>query len=119
MADLLLDTDVLIDSLSGVRPLRIGRPAWYSVVTRCEIFAGSGVNEAGARAFLEVLGEIAVDRAIAERAGRLRRGSRIRTLDALIAATALEHDLTLVTRNRRDFERIPDLRLLAPKDLKP
>lgn len=120
MADLLLDTDVLIDSLRGVRPLRIGRPASYSVVTRCEIFAGSGVNEDGAREFLEVLSEIAVDRAIAERAGRLRRGSRIRTPDALIAATALEHGLALVTRNRRDFEQVQQvhgLRVLDPDTL--
>jgi len=31
--------------------------------------------------------------------------------DILIAATALHHDLTLVTRNRRHFERIPNLAL--------
>ena len=75
------------------------------------------MNEAGARAFLEVLGEIAVDRAIAERAGRLRRGSRIRTPDALIAATALEHGLSLVTRNRRDFENVHGLHVLDLADL--
>ncbi len=34
--------------------------------------------------------------------------------DLLIAATALEHDLTLVTRNVRDFEDIEGLRLLNP-----
>jgi predicted nucleic acid-binding protein len=28
-----------------------------------------------------------------------------------IAATALHHDLTLLTRNRRHFSRIPSLRL--------
>lgn len=32
--------------------------------------------------------------------------------DLLIAATALRHDLTLVTRNRRHFDRIVGLRLL-------
>lgn len=31
--------------------------------------------------------------------------------DLLIAATALHHDLTLVTRNRKHFERIPGLDL--------
>lgn len=36
-------------------------------------------------------------------------------IDTLIAATALEHGLTLVTTDR-DFERIPDLRLsLLPR----
>jgi hypothetical protein len=43
----------------------------------------------------------------------VRRETRIRTPDALIAATALRHRLTLVTRNRRDFEAVGRLRLRA------
>jgi predicted nucleic acid-binding protein len=40
----------------------------------------------------------------------LRRGGRlISDLDLLIAATAIHHDLTLITRNVRHFERIPAL----------
>jgi tRNA(fMet)-specific endonuclease VapC len=31
--------------------------------------------------------------------------------DLLIAATARAHDLVLVTNNRREFERIPGMRL--------
>jgi tRNA(fMet)-specific endonuclease VapC len=38
---------------------------------------------------------------------RIRIGSR----DLRIAATALVHDLTLVTRNRQDFARVPALRM--------
>jgi tRNA(fMet)-specific endonuclease VapC len=34
----------------------------------------------------------------------------IGTLDLRIAATALVHDLTLVTRNQKDFSRVPGLR---------
>ena len=37
--------------------------------------------------------------------------SRRRVLDRLIAATALVHDLTLVTANGPDFHDIPDLKL--------
>jgi toxin FitB len=46
--------------------------------------------------------------AIADRWGSLDggcqlRGAPLNTADGLIAATALEHDLTLVTRNVKDF----------------
>ena len=34
--------------------------------------------------------------------------------DALIAATALEHDLTLYTRNTRHFRMIPELKINQP-----
>jgi predicted nucleic acid-binding protein len=49
-----------------------------------------------------------VTKAIAERWGvlsarRLVKGTPLTIIDGLIAATALEHDLTLVTRNVRDF----------------
>ena len=118
MPDLLLDTDVLVDSFRGARRLDIGRDrAWYSVITRCELFAGRGVNEDLVRATLGLFDEIAIDRAIAERAGRIKRAADIRIADALIAATALTHGLELVTRNRRDFERVGALVVRDPKTL--
>jgi predicted nucleic acid-binding protein len=48
------------------------------------------------------------------RAGLRRRGQLISDFDLLIAATALDHDLTLLTFNRRDFQRVPDLKLYQP-----
>jgi len=116
--ELLVDTDVCIDHLRGARPLRATGTISYSVVTRSELFAGR-TNERRVDEFLAPFREIVVDRTIAERAGRLRRGSSMRTPDALIAATALEHGLELVTRNRRDFETVPGLRLRDPASLNP
>ncbi len=66
------------------------------------------------RALLSVFRELEIDRAVAERAGRLRREGNLRTPDALIAATALEHELSLMTRNVRDFEGITGLRVRPP-----
>ncbi len=45
------------------------------------------------------------------RGGLRRSGQLIGDPDLLIAATALHYDLTLVTRNVKDFQRTPGLRL--------
>jgi tRNA(fMet)-specific endonuclease VapC len=42
-----------------------------------------------------------------------RRGQSIGVNDSWIGATALTHGLAVLTRNPRDFERIPSLRVLA------
>lgn len=47
---------------------------------------------------------LAVDASIALRCARLRVPDRLGKLDALIAATALMHGMTVVTRNVADFE---------------
>lgn len=41
----------------------------------------------------------------------LRTGRVVNRVDLMIAATALVHDLTLVTNNTADFRAVPDLRL--------
>jgi len=46
-----------------------------------------------------------VDRAVAERWGRLNVPDPLPLIDGLLAATALEHDLTLATRNVKDVAR--------------
>lgn len=44
--------------------------------------------------------------------GELRRtGQIIGDFDILIASTAIHHNLTLVTRNIKDYQRIPQLQL--------
>lgn len=57
-----------------------------------------------------------VDRAAAERAGALRRTLPILAPDALIAATALEAGLPLMTRNRRDYAAVPGLTIIETGD---
>jgi toxin FitB len=57
-----------------------------------------------------------LNRTIMRRFARLRGASRqqgqgLPDADLLIAATALNHGLTLVTRNRRHFQRVPQLTL--------
>ena len=54
-----------------------------------------------------------VTRAIAERWGNNNVPDALPVIDGLLAATALEHDLILVTRNVRDVERC-GVRVLNP-----
>ena len=113
VADLLLDTDIFVDHLRGARELDPHKNrAHYSVITRAELLAGTTASDA-VNILLGPFREIPVDRGIAERAGRIRRETGVRLPDALIAATAIEGGLGLVTRNRSDFERIRGLRLRA------
>jgi hypothetical protein len=46
-----------------------------------------------------------VDQAVAEQWGRLNVPDPVPTVDGLVAATAIVHGLTLVTRNTRDVAR--------------
>ncbi|EMM77923.1 toxin-antitoxin system, toxin component, PIN domain protein [Leptospira santarosai str. 2000030832] len=45
---------------------------------------------------------------------RLRQAYKIKTPDAIIAATALVHGLTLVSRNVPDFSSISNLNVIDP-----
>ena len=111
MADLLLDTDVFVDHLRGARPIKAGgHRVHYSVITRAELFAGNTASDV-VSVLLAPFREVPVDRAIAERAGRIRREAGVRLPDALIAASALEHGLGLVTRNKSDFASIRGVRV--------
>lgn len=113
MSDVLVDTDIFIDHLRGATEIKAGRHRLhYSVITRAELFAGTTGTDLAARV-LAPLREIPVDRAIAERAGRIRRENGLRMADALIAATALERHLGLATRNKKDFEPVRGLRIRA------
>jgi predicted nucleic acid-binding protein len=60
---------------------------------------------------------LAVDAHTADRWGRLlgQAGRPLPAIDSLLAATALQHDLALVTRNTKDFEGL-GLSLINPWD---
>ena len=55
-----------------------------------------------------------VDREVAKVWGELIVDKSRKRVDALIAATALVHGLTLVTRDTADFRGIPELKIINP-----
>ena len=103
------------------------QPLYLSVLTLGEIRKGlERVEDASRRQslldWLEVqlphyfVGRLLdVDAATADRWGRLmaEAGRPLPAIDALLAATALQHDLTLVTRNTKDFAGLA-VRLINP-----
>ncbi|MHC5865505.1 type II toxin-antitoxin system VapC family toxin, partial [Streptococcus pyogenes] len=58
---------------------------------------------------------VEVTERIVFKTGRIRSQKKIKTPDAIIASTALCHNLTLVTRNIKDFDHLP-LILVNPID---
>lgn len=113
MADLLVDTDIFIDHLRGAVAIKPARHRLhYSVITRAELFAGNTATDLSVQ-LLAPFKEIAVDRSIAERAGRVAREFGLRMPDAIVAATALERRLGLATRNVKHFDKVRGLRIRA------
>jgi predicted nucleic acid-binding protein len=55
-----------------------------------------------------------LDEEIVEKTIEVRRMNRIKLPDAVIAATALINDFTLITRDSKDFNKIHGLKLVNP-----
>ena len=126
----LLDSDTLIDALHG----RTAVTTWMtehaadglatSIISVAELYDGAYRSADPARHLTSVrrlirdLVVLTLADPIADQFARLRadlrgRGQLIPDLDLLIAATALDRQLTLVTRNVRHFQRIPALPLVS------
>jgi predicted nucleic acid-binding protein len=105
----LIDSVILIDHFNGreeaTRYLAgIAREAALSVITRAEVLTGfDSAGTAGALGLLDRFPTLIIDKPVADLAGRLRREHRWKMPDALQAALASYHSLSLVTRNTRDF----------------
>lgn len=123
----LIDTSVLIAHLRGrlkVQELiRDYEDLSISVITLYELEYGA--SKAGRFSDFSQLEQVfrpavlRVGRAEAERAARVngtlaRKNQQIGPRDALIAGTALERGLALLTLNVHEFRRIPSLDLVAP-----
>jgi predicted nucleic acid-binding protein len=117
---LLIDTDVIIDYLRGVKKAsdfleEKEDPYLLSTITVAELYAGvKGKNEKVMLSqFLSVFQILSVDEDIAIIGGDLRRqygkshGTGLG--DALIAATAMKNHASLVTLNSKHFPMMKNL----------
>ena len=126
----LVDTDWVIHFLNGrsdvvarIRELS-ARGVAISRVSLAEVYEGifysrdPVADEAGLEEFLRGVTVLGIDdeitRIFGRERGRLRKLHKtIGDFDLLIGATALRHDLTLLSNNRRHFERIENLRIIS------
>lgn len=123
----LVDSDILIDALNGRKDAihlldsHSNEHLGISIISLGELLDGAvGATNSeqqlfNTQGFLAPYPVIQLNAAIMLQFARLRvalrrSGQPIPDFDLLIASTALVHNLTIMTRNRRHFERIPDIR---------
>jgi len=125
MSDYLVDTNILIHVLAGDLPAGarasveriISAGFSVSVITHIEFLGWRGHTPEGyeaARMLVECARQHLLTGPVADRGISLRRSCGISLADAVIAATAIESDSILVTRNVRDFRGIDELQVFNP-----
>lgn len=118
----LLDSNVLIyavrpDALYAPFRLWVKHPdAVLSTISRVEVLGFTRLTVADARALTAMfllLPQLPMTDVVLNRAVKIRQQLRIKTPDAIVAATALVHGLELVTADS-DFTRVTGLVVVNP-----
>ena len=124
--DGVIDSNILIDAMNGIVDavafLEEQQTAelQISIVSAMELIAGcrNKIEMTELQRFFQKCTFLPVTATISQVAFQLMESfylSHGLTLpDALIAATAIEHDLTLYTRNTRHFRMVPQLEISQP-----
>jgi len=121
----LVDTNVMVDLTRGNANAAdyldgIRGDCVLSSITALELIAGARNQRevADLDTLISAFGQVPPDAEIARRAYALMltlsRSHGLHALDALIAATAIEHSFTLVSKNRKHFQMIDELKLDVP-----
>ena len=91
-----------------------------SAITEIELLCWKTASKSD----LDILNDFIADALVVEleqpikiKTAEIRKTHKIKLPDAIIAATALVHDLTLLTRNTGDFKNIQGLKLFDPHSL--
>ncbi|MEZ4684712.1 MAG: type II toxin-antitoxin system VapC family toxin [Bacteroidia bacterium] len=88
-----------------------------SAITEIELLCWRNASEqdmAVLQNFINDVWVVELEQAVKLKTAEIRKAHRIKLPDAIIAATALVHDLTLITRNVSDFNGIEGLVVINP-----
>lgn len=90
-----------------------------SVITQIELLCWKADlgTEQNVQSFVSDSNIIDISPAVIMQCVALRKGKKIKTPDAIIAATALAHGYTLITGNEKDFANIKGLKIVNPAKL--
>ncbi len=123
----LLDSNAVIDYLSGKLPENgmsfmnqvINDIPYISVITKIEILGFKTTPEAFRllSSFVEDSVVLGLSENIVEQTIELRKENKIKTPDAIIAATALVNQLKLISHNTKDFDKIAGLKIVDPYEV--
>ena len=120
----LLDTNIIIDYLRQYQPtidnvnkrLDTDEDLSISIITIAEVYSGQSTFNVEAiqdiRDIIKYIRKMPITELIAKTAGAIKRDYQTDLVDAIIAATAIVYDMTLITRNLKHFTNIPNLDLL-------
>lgn len=123
---MLLDSNIIIYAAQPqypqLRELIAERSPVVSALSYLEVLGYHQLTEPQRyyfEAFFEAVEVLPISQAVLSQAVGLRQQRRMTLGDAIIAGTALTHQLTLVTRNIDDFRWIANLTLINPVDAEP
>lgn len=118
---LLLDSNIIIYSYSNqysyLRNLLVSDRAYVSEISRVEVLGYHKLTPDETDYFHDVfllLPTLAPDSRIYDTAIEIRKEFNLKLADSLIAATAIEHKLSLYTRNLDDFKKVSRLHCINP-----
>ena len=122
-----MDTNVVSDYFSasfsaagmGIMDTAIDAVPNISIITQIELLCWNtdDITTQNVKNFIadSVVSEISPD--VIKQCVALRKGKKIKTPDAIIAATALANNYTLLTNNESDFANIKGLKIINPKKM--
>lgn len=122
MEQYLIDTNIVSKYLSGLLPAAgeqlldsiIDATPALSVITQIELLSWKSGFETQIGEFVGDSIVYALTDEIVKTCITLRRERKIRTPDAIIAATAVVHGMILLTDNEVDFQGISNLQVINP-----
>ncbi len=125
MGTYLIDTNVVIDLFEGRLPkkaalrvddLVISGDASVSIINKIELlgFNSQPITYQNLVRLIDASTVISLTDTIVDKTIALKKVKKIKLPDAIIAATAMVHKLTIISRNTVDFKNIEGLNCLDP-----